>query len=115
MSNLYYSPEHFGLESVADLEMVGESYQFDLVAVWKNMKHEFFWAQDSGCSCPTPFENHDLTSIERLTKENFEYFADTVRGQCANGIDANDFLRDVEAAMNKPRTKFKLLDYKKPD
>lgn len=45
------------LNYVAGLEMVGASYEFSHFDVY--FDGENYWTgTDSGCSCPTPFENH---------------------------------------------------------
>lgn len=39
------------------------AYQFDLVGLWKD-ESGYYIGTDSGCSCPTPWDNHtreDLT------------------------------------------------------
>lgn len=68
-SNVYYSPERFGLEPVGEIEWDNESYQFNLTAVWRHKETGvFYYADDSGCSCPAPFEDleiDDLTEIGR--------------------------------------------------
>jgi hypothetical protein len=62
--NVYYSPESYGLEVVGDIEWTGESYQFDMTVVWKDKDGKYYVASDSGCSCPSPFE--DYNSLESL-------------------------------------------------
>lgn len=61
---IYYNPEELGLEVVDTLGECGLDYAFNTLIVWKNNNGELFWAQDSGCSCPVPFE--DYTKIEDL-------------------------------------------------
>lgn len=66
MKNVYYNPEEFGLETVGEFEIEASFYSFDIFAVWRDPKSgKFYTATDSGCSCPTPFEDYD--SIESLT------------------------------------------------
>lgn len=60
MSNVYYDPEAFGLTMVDSLDIAG-SYEFDIFAVWTDGKR-LYWASDTGCSCPTPFENFHSTA-----------------------------------------------------
>ena len=60
----YYNPEHFGLELVGSIEWDGESYEFNMTAVWKAKRGEYYIGDDSGCSCPSPFEN--VTKLEEL-------------------------------------------------
>lgn len=62
--NVYYHPERYGLRSVAEFELSEPSYSFDTLAVWKGDKG-LYLATDSGCSCPSPFENYN--GIEDLT------------------------------------------------
>ena len=61
-SNVYYSPEKFGLEEVGQIEWSEPDYSFDTTVVWKDEEGNFYQARDSGCSCPSPFE--DLTREE---------------------------------------------------
>lgn len=60
--SMYDNPEKFGLKLIGVVDIAG-SYEFDMFAVWKDGR-KFCYAQDSGCSCPTPFEGQgkgDLT------------------------------------------------------
>ena len=50
-------PEGWSLFDAVDV--YDESYEFHLVAVWKDPDGKLYGAADSGCSCPTPFA--DLT------------------------------------------------------
>lgn len=64
-ANPYYDPEKFDLEVLAVIDS-GEAYEFDLLVVWRRLAdHALFWQQDSGCSCPTPFESHESVSTLR--------------------------------------------------
>lgn len=69
MSNVYYDPADFGLTTVGEVEWTDESYEFDLTVVWKDVDGNLYWADDSGCSCPSPFE--DFSTIDQLDKGNF--------------------------------------------
>ena len=54
--NVYFDPEKFGLKII---ESYGGSvsYQFNMVILWEDIKtRERYWAADSSCSCPAPFE-----------------------------------------------------------
>lgn len=64
--NIYYSPEKYGLTSVKDVEWRDEGYEFCLTALWKSQEGRFFVASDSGCSCPSPFE--DYSSVDQLAE-----------------------------------------------
>ena len=71
MTSVYYSPEDYGLEPIGTLdEDLG--YEFHILAIWKDKDGNIYWAEDSGCSCPIPFEDEhfngpDDTSLETDT------------------------------------------------
>lgn len=74
--NPYDSPDKFGLEIVRVYDEPDLSYEFNMVVVWRDKKTgKEYWAADSGCSCPSPFENvssmADLHELA-LTREAFE-------------------------------------------
>ncbi len=68
-NNLYSSPGKFGLATVGEVEWDDACYSFDLTVVWKDIETgALYFADDSGCSCPSPFEDtgrDDLTLIDR--------------------------------------------------
>lgn len=70
MSSIYYSPEEYGLTVVKDVEWRDESFEFCMTVLWRDAAGKFYAASDSGCSCPSPFEDYrsvaDLTPIESL-------------------------------------------------
>lgn len=79
-----------------------QDYSFDIVAVWRdNETGRLFGAFDSGCSCPSPFEDfsrlEDMTPIRsvadaaRLIEENI--YDRNVHG------DKQAFLAKVRAAL----------------
>lgn len=63
--DVYYNPDKFGLTIIGEVEWSEPCYSFDTTVVWKHEDGTFYWASDSGCSCPTPFE--DYTSLEDLS------------------------------------------------
>lgn len=67
MNNVYYNPEKFGLTTVGELDYSSGSYEFDYTAVWVDDQKNLYYADDSGCSCPSPFEGLGLND---LTKAN---------------------------------------------
>lgn len=69
MNNIYYSPEKFGLRTIGEAEFSSGCYEFDTSVVWQDVETgAMFYADDLGCSCPSPFEDlgrGDLTEITR--------------------------------------------------
>lgn len=58
MANIYYDPEHFGVEKVTEFERSEPSWSFDTFVVWYAAETDtYYWGSDSGCSCPSPFED----------------------------------------------------------
>lgn len=102
MDNVYYNPEKYGLGPVAELELAEPNYSFDTVVVWKHNENGLlYWAHDSGCSCPVPFE--DYTSLEDL-RLVFPDTYDELRRYVADSYDASErlsFLRKVRAELKK--------------
>lgn len=61
--------EFEGLESLEQIELEGEPWQFYLLGIWKGADG-YYLGTDSGCSCPTPFESYARDSLTGpLTKE----------------------------------------------
>lgn len=69
-NNPYYHPEKFGLTTVGEVSWGEESYSFDLTVVWRDEAGQLYFAEDAGCSCPSPFEDYEgLVDLERLSRE----------------------------------------------
>jgi hypothetical protein len=64
-TDVYCDAEKFGLTQVDEIDLSDGCYQFDLVVVWKHEDGKHYWANDSGCSCPSPFELY--TTLDQLT------------------------------------------------
>jgi len=59
-NNPYYEPEKCGLELIGSYDKDNERYSFNILAVWKDIETgKYYKGEDSGCSCPTPFEEFD--------------------------------------------------------
>lgn len=104
MSNVYYVPDNLGLTVVAEIEYSDQSYCFDTRVVWKDTSGKLYTARDSGCSCPTPFE--DYTTLESIDTFNMDELRSEVDAELKssyrniNGVQAKDFISAVEAALS---------------
>lgn len=78
-SNVYYYPDKWGLAPLGELG-ARLGYDFDIFAVWKDDHGNVYYAHDSGCSCPTPFEDfNSLEDLGRVTdEEGWEEFQEAV-------------------------------------
>jgi hypothetical protein len=56
--NPYYNPESLDLEMLA-FDEPGLSYEFNTLCFWATKNGRVYSAEDSGCSCPTPFEDYE--------------------------------------------------------
>lgn len=88
MADIYYSPEQFGLEIVKELDDPSADYSFDKFVVWIRKKDGvLFYGQDSGCSCPSPFEG--VTSVQGLSElKNMKAFEQELRAWGSQYYDA---------------------------
>jgi hypothetical protein len=68
--NLYYSPEASNVDLIGTVQWGEASWDFDLTCVWRSKEDptKFYVASDSGCSCPSPFENIELSELKPMTK-----------------------------------------------
>lgn len=70
-NNPYYSPEGWGLATVAEFDKSDGCYQFDLVVIWKTKEGQLLIGTDWGCSCPSPFENVEhISELEHVNPDN---------------------------------------------
>jgi len=104
-ANVYYEPEHFGLEMVDSLDEAHLSYEYNTLIVLKHKDSgRVFSAQDSGCSCPTPFEGYafhgpDDTNLSEVTLHNFAGFESEVAQFPALQHERDAMLDKVRAAL----------------
>lgn len=63
--NPYYNPSDLKLEQLS-FEDPGACYSFDTLAFWTTEDGRVFTARDSGCSCPTPFEDYCGTTQDEV-------------------------------------------------
>jgi hypothetical protein len=69
-NNPYYNPQDWGFTVVHEHDE-GESFEFDIKILWVDSEGRFWYAEDSGCSCPTPFEDVDsYDDLIRITNRD---------------------------------------------
>lgn len=106
MSNIYYSPEKFGFQPVAEIGK-GLSYEFDYLVVWRRIEDgQLFWSSDNGCSCPTPFENIGVEDLTVITLQDFSHFEKCVndwneRYSPCSYSNVSDFLKRVKSNLKE--------------
>lgn len=91
-SNVYYYPEKHHLVVLGELDDPASSYDFNTIMVWKHEQTgRVYWAQDSGCSCPSPFEDFNgIADLTEITDETFADFQRAVEQHCVWSGDWND-------------------------
>ena len=95
MENVYYSPDKFGLETVAAHDFSDGCYQFDLRVIWKHkLSGRFYTDRDSGCSCPSPFEG--VREISDLEICNFVELIEEAREAQRDGYSGESITHWVE-------------------
>jgi hypothetical protein len=95
-SSVYYAPEAYGLTTVAAMDWDHEPYQFNLTVVFADAEGRLWFGSDSGCSCPTPFEN--VGELDRLFSVADLEAEASRRGKSLD----RDFERAVAAALKSP-------------
>jgi hypothetical protein len=84
--NVYYHPEKSGLEFFEDFEDPEASYSFDKFTIWERKTDgALFYGMDSGCSCPSPFENvNKIEDLTQITPNSWETFKKDFEAYGAN-------------------------------
>ncbi len=101
MSNVYSDPEYLGLEIIEALDEEGLGYEFNTLCVWKDKEGNLYFATDSGCSCPSPFEDYNsIDSLERITKANFDVFEKVVHEFPAKADESKSLIDKVKALIS---------------
>lgn len=110
--NIYYSPEKYNLTQVGMLTDPNADWSFYDLVVWQQKKtHKLYWASDSGCSCPSPFENFlSITDLTELTTDNWSEFVQAVKDHAvawddSSGefqCDKNELLAKTNALLRPP-------------
>lgn len=97
--NIYYNPQNCGLELVGTAEEEPE-YNFHIVLLLRDvLSGRFFMAEDAGCSCPIPFENHrgvsKLTEVQDISQAiSFLNHCESNRGWGDEGASMRRAIRD---------------------
>ena len=87
MTNLYYNEV---LTSLGDIELRGEAWEFDILAIWVDENTGVFYgAVTSGCSCPTPFE--EFTYVKDLDNLG------------TNPHDVRKYIMDADSTYDDPQ------------
>lgn len=97
-TNVSSNPEKYGLTLVGSLDDPWACYSFDDLCVWSHEDGRVFWATDSGCSCPSPFEDFkSLDDLEEVTNDTWAEFQEAVIGHCPYDY-GNEDVPDPQAA-----------------
>lgn len=107
MSNIYYDPEKFGLRTIGEVEFSSGSYEFDTTVVWQDVETgALYVGDDSGCSCPCPFEGmgrdnlHPIDGLQTLLDYLDKRKAESYYYESA---DATEVAAECIALVNKVR------------
>ena len=104
--NVYYNPEKCGLEIIDCLDEADLSYEYHTLIALKHLPTgRVFAAEDSGCSCPTPFETFnfdgpDSHNLDEITLANFLSFEQQVNNFPATAKERDDMLDKVKKVLH---------------
>jgi hypothetical protein len=86
--NIYYSPEKFGVKIVAEYDP-SEPYEFDTTLIFEKEDGSLWWAHDSGCSCPVPFED---VGADDLAPYRYDEMVAHLREQYDRSVRGSDLV-----------------------
>lgn len=66
--NPYYSNDVLGWKQL-EIEYGSHSYEFDTLVFWRTETGEIFMAHDTGCSCPTPFDEYKGETGDKIKQK----------------------------------------------
>lgn len=96
--NIYYHPETYGLEIVAEYDSA-DSYEYDTTVIFRDKEDgRLYYVSDSGCSCPTPFEDVRLSDLIPLSPNSVPSFKDHVLDQHQFG-NPRDVVNFIDKAL----------------
>jgi hypothetical protein len=99
MPNIYYQPEAFEAEVIGSVEWTDESYSFDTTLILRGNDGKLYWGDDSGCSCPSPFENfYVLSDFETGT---FMELSDHLQERLSGNYACVDAAAEVAEVMKR--------------
>lgn len=111
--NIYYYPEKCGLEVVGELEYSSGNYEFDTRVVWFHAASgRLLTARDSGCSCPTPFEECTIESVEDISSRFGSFLMDEYRAEVKDYDWRAAYVNreEVDSLIAKCAAKFAVAD-----
>lgn len=73
--DVYSSPERHDLRIVEEHVDRPFGWDFDMVVLWEHVvTKKRYWGQDSGCSCPSPFQDYySVSQLNDYSKTEDEY------------------------------------------
>lgn len=103
---IYAHPENYDLEVLFENDK-GSGYDFDITVVYRHVKTGVMYiGQDSGCSCPSPFENvYSLSDLIEVNGRNMNEFQTILREADISILDVIELLetaRQAEEAKETP-------------
>jgi hypothetical protein len=77
--NPHYQPEKLGIIEIFEVQDDDLCYDFNILLFFVHSDGRVFSANDSGCSCPTPFEAYEGTTIDECKLELVTSVSQAVR------------------------------------
>lgn len=85
---------NYGWTQIAELEH-GGSWEFDTFLVYAKGE-KFFWAMDSGCSCPEPFENLSIEDCEKFDIHNLHVIESALKNYDASASERIEVMEAIQ-------------------
>jgi hypothetical protein len=104
-------PEDLKVTTISEIDDPDSCYSFDYFWTFQhNASGRVFYGQDSGCSCPSPFENDtfdgpDKTSFTEVTETNLEDYVRALWAHYDGHASLQDEKRETERKVRAIITK----------
>jgi hypothetical protein len=102
--NIYFDPQEVGLTTIGEIDWSSGDYCFDYTVVWQRaFDGKFVYAEDSGCSCPSPFEDTGIEDLVILRKRgglnDFKAHCEQRQGEGSDrSVEVAELLERMHAA-----------------
>ena len=97
--NPYYNPEKLELELVS-YDEPNMSYAYNTLCFWATKDGRIYSASDSGCSCPTPFEDYEGEAqdevLQKLERVGSVAQAESIFDSWNKNYDGKPHLKNTE-------------------
>ena len=102
--DIYNNPKMHNLTQIDGLDEPDMSYSFTMLYAWLHEDGTVYYAEDSGCSCPSPFEDYtslDYYNLYNSKHQDMGHLESMVKDFNSSNEEKRQFLNKVKAVWPK--------------